>query len=303
MAKAYDRVSWFFLMKVLRKMGYGMPKWSANLNHLAYADDTIIFSSTQNYSLGKIMTVLQDYEKQSGQKDVLSLILGKGRNIILICLKKSEPSEHRYKPWWTKSSTGNFSVKSSWELLRQKADINEDLKRLWIKGLPFKFSFLAWRIWNEEETIEHLFLTGKVAIKIWNHYFRATGLIGPMLNLKQIMRRWWSSEGPSSAVFCIRDHSGSLVVAKGFKLQDTTNLILEVRWDIPWSVSLEITSINYFRSFVIARVQHSFREGNTLADYFANLVFDFAAQHRWLSIGVVVDGKFIKECIDLEWEG
>uniref|UniRef100_A0A0V0HYL8 Putative ovule protein n=1 Tax=Solanum chacoense TaxID=4108 RepID=A0A0V0HYL8_SOLCH len=49
-------------------VGYGMPKWSANLNHLAYADDTIIFSSTQNYSLGKIMTVLQDYEKQSGQK-------------------------------------------------------------------------------------------------------------------------------------------------------------------------------------------------------------------------------------------
>ncbi|WMV19415.1 hypothetical protein MTR67_012800 [Solanum verrucosum] len=115
MAKVYDRVSWVFLMKVLRKMGlsdrfvnmvwrlisnnyysillngpsygffhstrgvkqgdplsptlfilsaevlsralnslfddpqfvgYGMPRWSANLNHLAYADDTIIFASS-----------------------------------------------------------------------------------------------------------------------------------------------------------------------------------------------------------------------------------------------------------------
>jgi len=137
MAKTYDRVSWFFLMKVLRKMGfsdrfvdmvwrlisnnyysvllngqsygffhstrgvkqgdplsptlfilsaevlsralnslfddpqfvgYGMPKWSANLNHLAYAEDTIIFASSHDYSLGNIMVVLQDYEKQSGQK-------------------------------------------------------------------------------------------------------------------------------------------------------------------------------------------------------------------------------------------
>ncbi|KAG5615698.1 hypothetical protein H5410_015522, partial [Solanum commersonii] len=47
---------------------YGMPKQSANLNHLAYADDTIIFASSHDYSLGNIMVVLQDYEKQSGQK-------------------------------------------------------------------------------------------------------------------------------------------------------------------------------------------------------------------------------------------
>ncbi|XP_060202553.1 uncharacterized protein LOC132630976 [Lycium barbarum] len=127
MAKAYDRVSWDFLARVPRKMGfaevfidmiwrliannwhsvlfngqasvffhstkgvkqrdaishalfmlsakvlsrasnylfeengfrsYGMPKWSANLNRLAYADDTIIFSSADDTSLQLIMGIL-----------------------------------------------------------------------------------------------------------------------------------------------------------------------------------------------------------------------------------------------------
>ncbi|XP_059295493.1 uncharacterized protein LOC132048825 [Lycium ferocissimum] len=44
MTKAYDRVSWLYLSFI----GYGMPKWSSALNHLAYADDTIIFSSSES---------------------------------------------------------------------------------------------------------------------------------------------------------------------------------------------------------------------------------------------------------------
>ncbi|XP_049406079.1 uncharacterized protein LOC125869665 [Solanum stenotomum] len=98
MAKAYDRVSWFYLMKVGVKqgdplspalfilsaevlsrvlnalfedgrfVGYGMPKWSTKINHLSYADDTIIFTSADRYSLKKIVSVLQDYETHSEQK-------------------------------------------------------------------------------------------------------------------------------------------------------------------------------------------------------------------------------------------
>lgn len=30
-------------------VGYGLPKWSTNLNHLAYVDDTIIFASSNEY--------------------------------------------------------------------------------------------------------------------------------------------------------------------------------------------------------------------------------------------------------------
>ncbi|XP_019242127.1 PREDICTED: uncharacterized protein LOC109222200 [Nicotiana attenuata] len=48
-------------------VGFGMPKWSDPLNHLAYADDTIIFASAHPSSLSKIMSVLGNYERISGQ--------------------------------------------------------------------------------------------------------------------------------------------------------------------------------------------------------------------------------------------
>ncbi|XP_019231592.1 PREDICTED: uncharacterized protein LOC109212408 [Nicotiana attenuata] len=47
--------------------GYGLPKWSPKINHLAYADDTIIFSSSDETSLHLITQVLSAYEAASGQ--------------------------------------------------------------------------------------------------------------------------------------------------------------------------------------------------------------------------------------------
>ena len=38
---------------------FGMPKWSANLNHLAYADDTIIFALADKLSLELTMNVFE----------------------------------------------------------------------------------------------------------------------------------------------------------------------------------------------------------------------------------------------------
>ncbi|XP_075091889.1 uncharacterized protein LOC142172035 [Nicotiana tabacum] len=60
MAKAYDRVLWRSLNKLFEDksfVGFGMPKWSDPLNHLAYADDMIIFASAHPPSLSKIMAV------------------------------------------------------------------------------------------------------------------------------------------------------------------------------------------------------------------------------------------------------
>nr|XP_016469786.1 PREDICTED: uncharacterized protein LOC107792109 [Nicotiana tabacum] len=58
--------------------GFGMPKWSPKINHLAYADDTIIFSSSDATSLRLIMEILQVYENASGQR------FNKGKSAVYI---------------------------------------------------------------------------------------------------------------------------------------------------------------------------------------------------------------------------
>lgn len=46
--------------------GYGIPKLSTKINHLAYIDHTNIFTSADSLQL--IIKVLSDYEQASGQK-------------------------------------------------------------------------------------------------------------------------------------------------------------------------------------------------------------------------------------------
>ncbi|KAK4707290.1 hypothetical protein R3W88_033137 [Solanum pinnatisectum] len=39
-----------------------------------------------------------------------------------------------------------FSVKSAWEIFRQRKDKKENIMCIWEKGIPFRISFLLWRI-------------------------------------------------------------------------------------------------------------------------------------------------------------
>lgn len=42
--------------------GFGMTKWSDKINHLAYVDDTIIFTFADSTSLNMITSTLHEYE-------------------------------------------------------------------------------------------------------------------------------------------------------------------------------------------------------------------------------------------------
>ncbi|XP_070042443.1 uncharacterized protein [Nicotiana tomentosiformis] len=105
------------------------------------------------------------------------------------------------QPVWQLTTSGDFSCSSAWDLLRQKKNEKLQLwKEIWRKDIPFKMSFMLWRLVKrkvpfdeiiinfgqtivpnysycnqpKDETIGHVFITSDLATNIWNF------LAGPM---------------------------------------------------------------------------------------------------------------------------
>lgn len=57
---------------------------------------------------------------------------------------------------------------------------------------------------------------------------------------------------------------------------DLAQKVLNGIWEVPWLITLDVS---YIKSLLMNReveVVHTYREGNTLADFFTNYAFDFA---------------------------
>ena len=58
--------------------------------------------------------------------------------------------------------------------------------------------------------------------------------------------------------------------------------ILNGEWEMLWTVTIEVNSINRLRNVLIVRVQqYSLRKENIVDEFFANLVFDFAGNFEY----------------------
>nr|XP_027120463.1 uncharacterized protein LOC113737428 [Coffea arabica] len=93
---------------------------------------------------------------------------------------------------WAPSPSGLFTVKSAWEVLRQRRSPSLVDSLLWQPALPAKMAFLAWRLvrkfipldvvlksrgvsfpsrcgccYGEEEDLLHVFVTGPIASQVW----------------------------------------------------------------------------------------------------------------------------------------
>ncbi|KAG5630309.1 hypothetical protein H5410_002026 [Solanum commersonii] len=105
------------------------------------------------------------------------------------------------KSWWIKSSIEKFTVKSSHETLRYRADYVDDYKKIWVQGLSFKSLFWLEALWHSMpiadlclvRTLTFLSCVSaagflEVVAFIWEYYARAAGILGPWIHIKHTMK-------------------------------------------------------------------------------------------------------------------
>ncbi|XP_019257601.1 PREDICTED: uncharacterized protein LOC109235804 [Nicotiana attenuata] len=107
---------------------------------------------------------------------------------------------------WMLEPKGYFSVKTAWDYLRRRTEPMTAYKMIWVKGLPFKISFLCgrceeischWMIFSEEpreENTQHLFFTSYAAKKVWRYFLGHAGISTEGLTLHQAIVKCWTAD-------------------------------------------------------------------------------------------------------------
>ncbi|VFQ96003.1 unnamed protein product [Cuscuta campestris] len=149
-------------------------------------------------------------------------------------------SDHVDIPVWTPSTDGKFTLASAKELLRpRRTDEVEDtvLKRCWQKHLPYKISFLAWRVLERRlptddvlarfgfalpsrclccsspgrETITHIFYHGSMARRVWTYFTESVHIRGTHHSLRSVLSRWWAQR-PRSRMLSFLFHRLPMII-------------------------------------------------------------------------------------------
>lgn len=121
---------------------------------------------------------------------------------------------------WRVTEDGKYSNVSAWKLIRNHRQVDKIIKNMWHKSIPFKHSFLGWRLFygklpfnearerfsnNEDvdcmccvvpqkETIQHVFVEGTAADHIWKAMGGPLGIRHQHIPVRGIFDDWWSRQ-------------------------------------------------------------------------------------------------------------
>nr|GME14058.1 uncharacterized protein LOC109147873 [Ipomoea batatas] len=121
------------------------------------------------------------------------------------------------RPVW-KPTGGDFTFKSAKKLMRQQRAA-EGLwsRKIWAKGLPWKMSFLAWRVFKcklpvddvlirmgfqivskcsccvhpGSSSLNHIFGMGETARQVWDYFSKSMGLGIKVRSARHVCYEWW----------------------------------------------------------------------------------------------------------------
>lgn len=120
---------------------------------------------------------------------------------------------------WTDIHDGIFTSKSSWKVIRQSSTLQPVLNKLWHKSIPFKCSFLLWRLYMGKipfndvilrkfgirseskcyccrmpivDFTNHSFIEGEIPCYIWEIYGAPLSIRHQKWSFKRILNMWGS---------------------------------------------------------------------------------------------------------------
>ncbi|XP_075087488.1 uncharacterized protein LOC142169519 [Nicotiana tabacum] len=112
------------------------------------------------------------------------------------------------RPYWMPTPSGKLSVSSTWQILRHRADPNQEFKLMWIKDMIQYF-----------KGYKPILITTRVTWKLSFHGWYKCNTDGASKG----------NPGPSSLGFCVRDDEGDVLYARAVDLGVTTNVVAEAK--------------------------------------------------------------------------
>lgn len=122
-------------------------------------------------------------------------------------------------PIWKLSNNGIFTVGGAWNLLRHSRNENIFISKVWHKALPFKMSFITWRILlkniptddmifkfgirsnlkchccsriAQPENILHIFVNSPLIREVWRYFGGFFDSSGNFYSIQEALITWWS---------------------------------------------------------------------------------------------------------------
>lgn len=133
-----------------------------------------------------------------------------------IVIREGQPDKIIWKP-----TRGEFTLKSAKAKMRQQNSpqpVGLWCKKVWCKGVPWKMSFLAWRVFRKKmpmddvlrrmgystvskcsccvspgcETIQHVFGMGDTAKQVWDYFAKSMGTEIQVRSERHVCYEWWN---------------------------------------------------------------------------------------------------------------
>nr|XP_033513005.1 uncharacterized protein LOC117277715 [Nicotiana tomentosiformis] len=125
---------------------------------------------------------------------------------------------------WNATEDGHFTNGSAWNMIREHREINVTINKIWHKSIPFKQSFMCWRIFfgripirnsitrldSEDtevcrccptparETLQHVFVEGRAAEYVWKVMGNPLGITYQHLPIRVLLNKWWNIKARNS---------------------------------------------------------------------------------------------------------